>query len=172
VKLKMNKLFICIIIPLFFLSRNLYSQKDNTKKKHKFGIGTSIFNLNESFDDLFFFNNSSPIYLSYTLKEKHRLETILNLSIISNKEAVKISSRGSVSITYDFLNLVSKKLVIYPGIKAGFNSNENILLNLHVGGEYFLHNRWSISSEVGLNYLIAHQDYLQTTSNIILRFYF
>lgn len=156
-------------IILSFCSLFLNAQEQD--KSLRTGLGTSLFNLNESFDNLFFYNNSSPIFVSLMYKNKYRFETILNLSIINNKEERILKSRGSITLGFDYLKSVHDQIKIYFGPKIGYNTNETKLLNAHIGGEYFFHNNWSISNELGLNYLIDYQDYIQTTSSVILRFY-
>lgn len=159
-----------VFIIISLLCIKVYSQE--VLKNNRVGLGTSLFNLNESFDNLFFYNNSSPIHISYLHKKAYRIETILNLSIIDNKEERILKSRGSISIGFDFFKSLNQKVYIYYGPKIGYNTNQIILLNSHIGGEYFFYKSWSISNEIGLNYLIDFQNYLQTTSSVILRFYF
>ena len=160
-----------LLIALLVLC-NLYSHAQEKAKPIEVGLGTSLFNLNESFDDLFFYNNSSPIFVSVLINKKYRIETILNLSIINNKEDRILKSRGSITLGFDYLKRLNDKINIYFGPKVGYNTNETKLFNAHVGGEYFFYKSWSISNEIGLNYLTTYESYLQTTSSIILRFYF
>lgn len=141
------------------------------EKNIKIGLGTSLFNLNESFDNLFFYNNSSPVFVSLLYKDKIRLETILNLSVLDNPDERELKSRGSITLGVDFFKSINEKVKIYYGPKLGYNTNETKLLNAHIGAEYFFYKRWSISNEVGLNYLKDYQSYIQTTSSVILRFY-
>lgn len=153
-----------------FSTLTFYAQEK--EKNNKIGLGTSLFNLNESFDNLFFYNNSSPIHVSFFHQKKYRIESILNLSIIDNKEERILKSRGSITLGIDFFTPLNNKVYIYYGPKVGYNTNETKLINGHIGGEYFFYKSWSISNELGLNYLIDFQNYLQTTSSVILRFYF
>ena len=94
-----------------------------------------------------------------------------NISIIHNKEEAKNKTRGSLSFSFDFLKPLSKNVQLAFGPRIGYNTNETLLTNLHVSGEYFFAKNWSAAVELGLNYLIDNQNYLQTNSNIILRFY-
>lgn len=164
-----------ISFKITFLSFCLYAftiHAQEEKKSIKFGLGTSFFNLNESFDNLFFYNNSNPIYTSILYKDKYRFESILNLSIINNKEDRELKSRGSITIGFDYLKPINEKIKIYTGPRIGHNTNQTSIINAHIGGEYFFYKHWSISNELGLNYIIDFEDYIQTTSSIILRFYF
>lgn len=143
-----------------------------TTKPLKIGLGTSLFNLNESFNNLFFYNNSSPIFVSLFYKEKIRFETILNMSILDTPGENLLKSKGSITLGVDLFKHINDKVSIYYGPKVGYNSNKSTLINAHIGGEYFFYRSWSVSNEVGFNYLIDFQNYLQTTSSVILRFYF
>ena len=159
------------LIVLFFVNV-VYTYAQEQTKSTKVGLGTSLFNLNESFDNLFFYNNSSPVFISLLINKKYRIETILNLSIIDKKEDRILKSRGSITFGFDFLKPLNDKVNIYFGPKIGYNTNETKLFNAHIGGEYFFYKSWSISNEIGLNYLTTYESYLQSTSSIILRFYF
>ena len=160
------------LIYLFFVFTIFKINAQKGEKPIKIGLGTSLFNLNESFDNLFFYNNSNPILLSVTLNNKIRIESILNISIINNPEDRILKSRGSITLGADYFKPIHEKINLYFGPKIGYNTNETTLINTHIGGEYFFYKSWSISNELGLNYLKAYQSYLQTTSSVILRFYF
>lgn len=155
----------------FFLLLNLsfvYCQTDESNLK--LGLGTSFFNINENFDDIFLFNNSSPIIIGIK-KKRLRLESISNLSILQSEIDDSNFIRGSIRLSLDYFFNLSKKMRIYTGPQYGLNSNKTHLINLHVGGEYFLHKNWSISNQIGLNFLFDDQKFIQTNSSIVLRFY-
>lgn len=132
------------------------------------GLGTSFFNINENFDDIFLFNNSSPVIIGVR-KDKYRLESISNISILNDDDSSYV--RGSIRLSLDYITKLSKRMEIYFGPQYGLNSNRTNLINLHVGGEYFLHQNWSISNQIGVNFLFDDQKFIQTNSSIILRFY-
>lgn len=142
------------------------------EKKWKVDLGTSLFNLNESFTNVFFLNNSSPIYVGVKYKDAFRVESIINLTLASTDNFGILSSRGSIAFSADWFHPLAKKMAIYYGPKIGFNSNETKLVNAHIAGEYQFYKNFSISTEIGLNYIMEYTEYLQTTSSIILRFYF
>ena len=128
-----------LISVLLFNINSIYSQEIFTNLK--IGIGSSLFNINESFDDLFLFNNSSPIIIGLTNKHL-RLESTTNITL-STLENNSTYVRGSIRLSLDYISEVSDKMNIYFGPQYGLNTNETHLINLHVGGEYFLHKNWS-----------------------------
>lgn len=161
------------VILLIFLSSLFSGFAQNKTDAYKIGLGASLFDVNETFNDLFVFNNSRPIYLSVTIHEKFRIESIMNFSVTDYQDGEDIHfAKGSFSLAFQYVKPTSKKLDIYFGSKIGLNSNKTKLVNLHIGGELYLHERWSISNEIGANYLIEYDKYFQTTSSVILRFYF
>lgn len=163
-----------IVFGILLLS-SIYTRcnaQEAQEKKYKIGLGTSLFNLNESFTNVFFLNNSSPIYVGVKFKEKYRIESIINLTLTESDDFGLLSSRGSIALSFDWLKPLYEKTSIYYGPKIGFNSNETQLVNIHVGGEYNFYKNWSLSTEIGLNYIKEFTQYVQTTSSIILRFYF
>lgn len=162
-KKTMFSLFLCI---------SLCQVNAQTKERSiKFGLGASFFNLNESFDDLFFYNNSSPIYLGLKIKDKYRIESIINVSLIEHNETSDNLTRGSATLGFDFIRELFEKFHLYYGPRIGYNTNETLLTNAHIAGEYYFHKRWSVSAEIGCNYLLDDQNYFQTNSNLIVRFY-
>lgn len=142
------------------------------EKKYKIGLGTSLFNLNESFTNVFFLNNSSPIYVSILYKNSFRIESIVNLTLANTENSGILSSKGSISLSADWFHPLHEKTALYYGPKIGFNSNETKFANAHIGGEYDFYKNWTISTEIGFNYVMEYTEYLQTTSSVILRFYF
>lgn len=155
---------------LILLGINGFSQErvDNIKV----GLGTSLFNLNESFTNVFFLNNSSPIYVSMLYKDKFRVESIINLTIANSDDSGILSSRGSIALGVDWFHPLYEKTAIYYGPRIGYNTNKTKLINTHIGGEYDFYKNFTISTEIGFNYIMEYTNYLQTTSSIILRFYF
>lgn len=155
---------------LILLGINGYTQEkvDNIKV----GLGTSLFNLNESFNNVFFLNNSSPIYVSILYKDMFRVESIVNLTVTNSSDFGILSSRGSIALGVDWFHPLYEKTAIYYGPRIGFNSNQTKLVNAHIGGEYDFYKNWTISTEIGFNYVMEYVNYLQTTSSVILRFYF
>lgn len=160
-----NIISFCLLIGLTTLG---FAQE----KKYTIGLGTSLFNLNESFTNVFFLNNSSPVYVSIRYKELFRIESIVNLTLANTNEFGVLSSRGSIALSADWFHPLHKKTALYYGPKIGFNSNETKLVNGHIGGEYSFYKNFTISTEIGLNYIMEYTQYLQTTSSVILRFYF
>lgn len=160
------------ILSIFISSlSNVFAQKKTNK--YKIGLGAALFDINESFNDFFIFNNSRPIYLSLTIHEKFRIESITNLSVTDYQDGEDIHfAKGSFSLAFQYIKPTAKKFDLYFGSKVGLNSNKTKLVNLHIGGELYLHKRWSITNEIGANYLIEYDKYFQTTSSVILRFYF
>ncbi|WP_138940618.1 hypothetical protein [Aquimarina agarivorans] len=156
---------------IFFFTVNSFCQEASSKKR--FGLGSSFFNLNESFDDLFLFNNSSPISMNYQISNKLRIENNTNITFINQKEN-STRVRGSLRLSLDYLKKISENFIIYSGPQIGINTSKTKLINIHIGGEYFLHKNWSISNQVGLNFLFDSNsnNSIQTNSSIILRFYF
>ncbi len=161
----MRKLFFII---LYFGCFSLFSQEKSDRIK--LSLGTSFFNVNENFDDLFLFNNASPVFLGFQ-KGNFRVETIGTISILESEINAEATIRGSVRLTLDYISKISSKMNVYFGPQYGYNSNRTHLCNLHIGGEYFLHDNWSISNQVGLNILFDNKKSFQTNSSIILRFY-
>ncbi len=159
------------ILFFFFCLAFGFTHAQESERSIKFSLGASFFNLNESFDDLFFYNNSSPIYLGLKIKDKYRIESIVNASIIEKNETPDSVTRGSLTLGFDFIQSLFDKFHLYYGPRIGYNTNATILTNAHIAGEYYFHKRWSVSAEIGCNYLLDNQNYFQTNSNLIVRFY-
>lgn len=160
--------YLLILVFLFSISLSYGQEKFSNLK---IGLGSSFFNINENFDDIFLFNNSSPIIIGLK-SERLRLESTTNISL-STRENNSTFVRGSIRLSIDYFKEISSKMKIYFGPQYGLNTNETHLINLHVGGEYFLHKNWSISNQIGLNFLFDNESesFIQTNSSIILRFY-
>lgn len=156
-----------IMIILFFVVYNLFGQQKHNKIK--LGFGTSLYNINENFNNIFLFNNSSPVIIGVK-KDHFRLETISNISFINQKGNSNFIA-GSVRLGLDYIIRPDNKFQIYFGSQYGLNTNNTHLINFHLGGEFFLHPNWSISNQIGLNFLSDTQKLTQTNSSIILRFY-
>ena len=158
------------ILFILLFSSCFIGVSQEKKEKFKLSLGTSFFNVNENFDDLFLFNNASPVFLGFQ-KGGFRVETIGTISILESETKAVAIIRGSVRLTLDYISQVSSKMNVYFGPQYGYNSNRTHLCNLHIGGEYFLHDNWSISNQVGFNILFDNKKSFQTNSSIILRFY-
>lgn len=163
----MKRILLLIIFNIFF--NNIKAQE--LKKEKRFSIGTSFFNVNESFDSIFIFNNSSPIIFGLDL-QNFRIESTTNISLFTEGNQYTYV-RGSLRLSFDYKKTIFDKINLYFGPQYGLNTNETHLINIHLGGEYFLHKNWSISNQVGLNFLFdnENQTFIQTNSSIILRFY-
>lgn len=161
--------FIILIFIILSVTNKINAQERSSNLK--LGLGSSFFNINENFDDIFIFNNSSPVYASLS-KNNLRIETITNISLLTN-ENEKTFVRGSLRLGIDYFFELTNRFNLYTGSQYGINTNETHLINLHIGGEYFLHKNWSISNQLGLNFLFDNysKNYIQTNSTIILRFY-
>ena len=165
----MKKIFSLILLTTIINSIN--AQDKNTRPR--ISVGTTFSNLNENFEDIFLFNNSRPIIAGLDYPNL-RIESITNVSIENSPNNDETSIRGSIRLSLDYKKKVSNKMQIYFGPQYGLHSSRTHLLNLHLGGEYFLHKNWSISSQIGVNFLFVNstnQTLILTNNSFILRFY-
>ena len=63
----------CILFTIFCM---YFANGQEQSSSIKLSLGASFFSLNESFDDLFFFNNSSPLYVGIVIHDSYRIESI------------------------------------------------------------------------------------------------
>lgn len=97
-----------LISVLLFNINSSYCQEKLSNLK--IGLGSSFFNINENFDDIFLFNNSSPIIIG--LKgERLRLESTTNISL-STRENNSTFVRGSIRLSLDYFSEISSKMKI------------------------------------------------------------
>ena len=135
--------------------------QENDSANSKFGLGVSLFNINE-----YAIDQANSIYFTINIGSKFRLEPKVGFVFSDGFE------QYSIGIGAFGIKPISKFNTLY-GLRLGISTDETILISPTVGGEYYFIKNFSIGSEVQLQGLFNDGDFgVLTNASVIIRFYF
>lgn len=143
---------------------NVFGQNESGNNR-KFGIGVSLFSLNDAINS----SNggfASSIYFPINVSDQFRLEP--EIALFSSKYT------DFHNIGLGFFKLEnSKELLLKYGARVGVMSNDMFHISPTLGAEYFLSPRFSLGAEAQLRILfVKSETAVYTTTSASFRFYF
>ncbi len=162
-------------VPLVFFvvtcltSYSVYAQEDESTG-FKFGLGVSVFNINEYLYE--YSEPIAPIYLTFDIGDKFRLEPIVGFSLRERFSQLSLLIGAFRKAPISKFNLLYGGRVGYSGI--GDTGSEMFVIAPAIGGEYYFIRNFSIGSEIQLRGMKPKAgDFVAVThSSFIARFYF
>jgi len=157
------------ITLLTFLLTSLIIQKsfgqENENAGFKFGLGVSLFNLNE-YTYEYNYEPLNSIYMTFDLGSNFRLEPKVGFALSAGFE------QYSLGIGAFGKKPISKFNILY-GLRLGLHSSSTKVIAPTIGGEYYFIKNFSIGSEVQLRGILNDGDWtVFTNSYVLIRFYF
>jgi len=162
--MKKNIQILSIVILLnSFLIPKTFSQEESLRK---FGIGISLFSLNDLTQNIGNGGYANTIYFPININDKFRLEPEIGFMVYSGH------SFSSISLGFFKLQNTKNVLLKY-GIRVGTTSEQQFQFSPTIGAEYFLSSQFSLGAEAQLKILNYHSEtYFLTTTSASVRFYF
>ncbi len=164
---KLRPFFILLVTLL--TSYSVFAQEDESTGS-KFGLGVSVFNINEYLYE--YSEPIAPIYLTFDIGDKFRLEPIIGFSLRERFSQLSLLVGAFRKAPISKFNLLYGGRIGYSGI--GNTGSEMFVIAPAIGGEYNFIRNFSIGSEIQLRGMKPKVgDFVAVThSSFIARFYF
>tara|TARA_Y100001980_G_C14556918_1_gene353764 strand:+ start:52679 stop:53191 length:513 start_codon:yes stop_codon:yes gene_type:complete len=159
-----------VFLAIALITTNSVFAQEDESSGSKFGLGVSVFNINEYLYE--FSEPIAPIYLTFDIGDKFRLEPIVGFSLRERFSQLSLLVGAFRKAPISKFNLLYGGRIGYSGI--GDTGSEMFIVAPAIGGEYYFIRNFSIGSEIQLRGMKPKAgDFVAVThSSFIARFYF